>query len=152
MDPFIVLATIPYLQFVSFLPIRFFTYQSFLAHWWQRIVLIPLGCFPAQSQQNEVSGVKGGIHFLSQKQTLFIFPEGERVGGTKEVEPKVGIGYIAEKVDITVYSVCIVHTPKRVIVHWLDVKKFDSSTVQRERNHLMHEIFSPIRSTIRSYL
>lgn len=106
-DPYLILATLPFDVYLTFLPIRFFTANVFLKHWWQRCFLLPFGSFRAYSTEGKLSGVKGALQLSDQGQSLFIFPEGKRVKHTKKAELKVGVAYLAQRRNFTIIPVNI---------------------------------------------
>lgn len=106
-DPYLILATLPFDVYRTLLPIRFFTANVFLKYWWQRCFLLTFGCFRAYYTEGKVSGVKGALQLSDRGQSLFIFPEGKRVRNTKKVELKVGVAYLAQRRNFAIIPVHI---------------------------------------------
>lgn len=107
LDSYIILATLPFRTFSQLLPVRFFTANVYLRHWWQRAFLFSFGCFRAYSTDSKLSGVKGGLQLSDAGQTLFIFPEGKRNREGTPIKPKIGIGYLVQKRNFTILPVYI---------------------------------------------
>lgn len=95
-DPYLILATLPFNSFKSLLPIRFFTANIYLKRWWQRAFLEAFGSFRAYFVEGKLSGVKGGLYLSDRGQSLLIFPEGKRNRQNSKIELKIGVAYLAQ--------------------------------------------------------
>ncbi|MEK7595560.1 MAG: 1-acyl-sn-glycerol-3-phosphate acyltransferase [Patescibacteria group bacterium] len=94
LDPFFVMASLSFKDFLKCLPIRFITANKYM-----KFPLLPLlltfGCYKANKEEN-YSCTDESIKFIKNGFTVFIFPEG---GIVKEKlnNPKIGVGVIAIK-------------------------------------------------------
>ncbi len=147
-DPYLILATLPFNVYKTFLPIRFFTANVFLKHWWQRCFLLPFGSFRAYSTEGKLSGVKGALQLSDREQTLFIFPEGKRVKRDAKAEIKVGIGYLAQRRDFTIIPAFLNYNKgsrmRKTQVYWGKPFKIRSTMKLKDLNVLSKHIFSRV--------
>ena len=75
LDAFMVLAAMPFWEFVKITPIRFITYEKYMAKWHQKLYMISLGC--VSTNINGTRPIEYYKKLLEDKQTLFIFPRGK---------------------------------------------------------------------------
>lgn len=148
-DPYLILATLPFSTYRKLLPIRFFTANIFLKHWWQRCLMMPFGCFRAYSTDGKLSGVKGALQLSDKGQSLFIFPEGKRVKASSKVEIKVGVGYLTQRRDFTIIPVFINYkrsAPRwKTKVHWGKPFKITQTMRSEDLNILSTKIFKKVQ-------
>lgn len=148
-DPYLILATLPFDVYRTFLPIRFFTANVFLRYWWQRCFLLPFGSFRAYSTEGKVSGVKGALQLSDQGQSLFIFPEGKRVRNTKKVELKIGIAYLAQRRNFTIIPVHINYqkgsSKRKTLIRWGAPFKSSYDIQYEDLNVLTKKIFRKVQ-------
>lgn len=149
-DPYLILATLPFNVYRTFLPIRFFTANVFLEQWWQRCFLLPFGSFRAYSTEGKLSGVKGALQLSDREQTLFIFPEGKRVKHNTKVEIKVGVGYLAQRRDFTIIPVFLNYDrssrARKTQVNWGKPFKVNGAIKGKDLNVLSKHIFSKVET------
>lgn len=143
-DPYLILATLPYNSFKSLLPIRFFTANIYLQRWWQRIFLQAFGSFMAYSVENKLSGVKGGLYLSDKGQSLLIFPEGKRVAPKSKAEPKIGIAYLARHRDFTILPVYKGYMNKKTRINWGKPFKVSDKMKSKDLNTLAKLIFDRV--------
>lgn len=143
-DPYVLLATLPWNIFWKLLPIRFFTANVYLSHWWQKVFLKPFGCFYAQSVSGKISGVKGGLLLSDEGNSLFIFPEGKRrrVGEAREL--KVGVGYLVKHREFVILPVEINYGADRTTVHWKKAFHVPRRKREDDLDSLTKQIFARV--------
>jgi 1-acyl-sn-glycerol-3-phosphate acyltransferase len=112
-DPFLILATLPYQTYNNLLPVRSFTANVYMDHIAIGLFAPFLGCFRAHAVDGKVSGVKSALQLSDRGQTIFIFPEGKRVKPNTQVAPKIGVAYLTQKRDFTILPVHVNYTKKR---------------------------------------
>lgn len=148
-DPYLILATLPFNVYRTLLPIRFFTANLFLKYWWQRCFLLPFGSFRAYSTEGELSGVTGAMQLSDQGQSLFIFPEGKRMKNNKKVELKVGVAYLAQRRNFTIIPVSINyagnHSKNKTQIIWGAPFKHDFGIQYENLNVITRKIFRKVR-------
>jgi len=97
LDPFIILASLPFKTFFKLIPTRFVTTQNYLTKWYHKMFLLPLGCI-----SNKPKNGKKALEILEERinegETIFIFPRGELEKKGIKSEPKVGAVYIEKNV------------------------------------------------------
>jgi 1-acyl-sn-glycerol-3-phosphate acyltransferase len=97
LDPFIILASLPFRTYLKLIPTRFVTTQNYLIKWHHKFFLIPLGCISNKPQKN-----KKPLEILEKRlrsgETIFIFPRGELEKRGLKSEPKVGVVYLERNV------------------------------------------------------
>lgn len=145
-DPYVILATLPFETFRTLLPIRFFTANIFLEHWWQKCLLLPFGCFRAYSAERKISGVKGGLYLSDRGQTLFIFPQGKRIKNTSKSELKIGVGYLAQKRNFTILPSYINYQKKGTKVYWGEPFKISYGIKNQSLEKITSYIFDKVLS------
>lgn len=97
-DPFDILSVLPFSVFKKLTPIRFFTANRFFSQWIKKSIVTLLGCFRAYKTENVVSGLKGGLQFSDNGQTLCIFPQGRIHKNSKATNDlKEGVAYLVKK-------------------------------------------------------
>lgn len=147
-DPYLILATLPFNIYRAFLPIRFFTANVFLKNWWQRCFLLPFGSFRAYSTEGKLSGVKGALQLSDRKQSLFIFPEGKRVQHDIKAEIKIGVGYLAQRRDFTIVPAFLNYNKssraRKTQVYWGKPFKVSSAMKLKDLSVLSKHIFSRV--------
>lgn len=143
-DPYLILATLPYNSFKSLLPIRFFTANIYLQRWLQRIFLQSFGSFRAYSVDNKLSGVKGGLYLSDKGQSLLIFPEGKRVALKSKTEPKIGVAYLAQRRDFTILPVYINYMNKKTNINWGKPFKVSDKMKSKDLDTLAKLIFDKV--------
>ena len=143
-DPYLILATLPFDSFKALLPIRFFTANIFLKRWWQRVFLMAFGSFRAYSVEGKVSGVKGGLYLSDQGQSLLIFPEGKRNRHNSKVELKIGAAYLAQRRDFMILPVFINYFRGKTNVNWGRPFKIDGKMKTKDLNELTETIFDRV--------
>ncbi len=96
-DPFLILASLPFRIYLKIIPIRFVTAQNYLNKWYNKFFLIPLGCISNRPKRN-----KKPLEILEKRlrsgETIFIFPGGELEKRGLKSEPKVGVVYLERNV------------------------------------------------------
>lgn len=143
-DPYLILATLPFNSFKSLLPIRFFTANIYLKRLWQRALLEAFGSFRAYSVESKLSGVKGGLYLSDRGQSLFIFPEGKRNRQRSKNELKIGVAYLAQRRDFTILPVLINYVGKKTIINWGEPFGIDHKTKTEDLNKLTKLIFNRV--------
>ena len=143
-DPYLILATLPFNSFKSLLPIRFFTANIYLKRWWQRFFLMSFGSFRAYSVESKVSGVKGGLYLSDMGQSLLIFPEGKRNRYNSKVEPKIGAAYLAQRRDFMILPVSIDYVNKKTKVTWGKPFRINDRLRTKDLNQLTRIIFNRV--------
>lgn len=143
-DSYLILATLPFNSFKLLLPIRFFTANIFLQKWWQRVFLQAFGSFRAYSVENKLSGVKGGLSLSDRGQSLLIFPEGKRVAPNSNVEPKIGVAYLAQRRDFTILPVNISYRDKKTNIYWGQPFQISAEMKSKDLNVLTKIIFNKV--------
>jgi len=97
LDPFIILASLPFKTYLKLIPTRFVTTQNYLTRWYHKFFLIPLGCISNKPKKN-----KKPLEILEKRlrsgETIFIFPRGELEKRGIKSEPKVGVVYLERNV------------------------------------------------------
>jgi len=97
LDPFIILASLPFKTYLKLTPTRFVTTQNYLTRWYHKFFLIPLGCISNKPKKN-----KKPLEILEKRlrsgETIFIFPRGELEKRGIKSEPKVGVVYLERNV------------------------------------------------------
>lgn len=97
LDPFLILAALPFKTYLKLIPTRFVTAQKYLNNWYDKFYLIPLGCISNKKKKN-----KKPLEILEERlrsgETIFIFPGGELQKGSLISEPKVGVVYLERNV------------------------------------------------------
>jgi len=106
LDPFIILACLPWNIFTHMLPYRFFLHNAFLRFFPLRWFLLGGGCFPARPGTRYTFGLGAAEHFLKAGQTIFIFPEGMR-SAYATVKPKRGVAELAALPNVEIIPVKI---------------------------------------------
>lgn len=148
-DPYLILATLPFNIYRTLLPIRFFTANVFLKHWWQRCFLLAFGSFRAYSTEGKVSGVKGGLQLSDREESLFIFPEGKRVKTNSKVDLKIGVAYLAQRREFTFIPVHVHYakTPlrKETQISWGKPFKISHEMKSEDLNTLTKYIFNKVK-------
>lgn len=144
-DPYIIFSTLPVKILLLLSPVRFFTANLYLKHFWQRLLLTPFGCFRAYSDNRyKISGLKGGLKLSDIGQTLFIFPQGKRVEDLNKIKPKIGIAYLVKHRGFTMIPVFIDYKKSKII--W--GKPFSLNKTQKEKKlvELSQLIFNKVIS------
>ncbi len=94
LDAFIISSTLPPAIFFRLGPFRYFAHNGLFD-----LILTPfllvMGCFPASRNRRYAYGLEAAQSFLSQGQTLMIFPEGRRT--PVSIRPRTGIKVLSEK-------------------------------------------------------
>lgn len=149
-DPYLILATLPFNVYRTLLPIRFFTANVFLKYWWQRCFLLPFGSFRAYSTEGKVSGVKGALQLSDQGQSLFIFPEGKRIRNANKIELKIGVAYLAQRRNLTIIPVNISYagssSKNKTQIRWGAPFKQDFDIQYEDLNVITRKIFSKVQA------
>lgn len=145
-DPYIIFAVLPYRIFTKLLPVRFFTANKYMSFWWQKIVLIPFGCFKAYSTEKELSGVKGAIRLSDIGQTLFIFPQGERVNTMKKISLKTGIAYLIKNRNYLILPVKINNSNSGTHIIWGTPFSLSTAIKAKSYDAITDIIFSKVKS------
>jgi 1-acyl-sn-glycerol-3-phosphate acyltransferase len=95
LDPFLILASLPFTTFLKLIPIWFVTTNEYLIKWYYRLPLLALGCISTKQRKNEkvLDLLK---NLLANGDTIFIFP----MGGIKKraKRTKVGVVYLEREV------------------------------------------------------
>jgi 1-acyl-sn-glycerol-3-phosphate acyltransferase len=97
LDPFIILASLPFRTYLKLIPTRFVTTQNYLTKWYHKFFLIPLGCISNKPQKN-IKPLEILEKRLRSGETIFIFPRGELEKRGLKSEPKVGVVYLERNV------------------------------------------------------
>lgn len=105
-DAFLATAALPWHEFRQLVPIRYMTKDAFFRTTWQRIFLLPSGCFAAK-QNRDVRGIDLAATFLASGQSVFIFPEGRIVSPEGERQARIGAAYLAAKLKRNVLPLYI---------------------------------------------
>lgn len=147
-DPCLILATLSFKTIFALSPIRFFTANQYLQHWWQRCLLGSLGSFRAYSTENKISGTRGGLHFSDKGQSLLIFPQGKRVHGSLKGELKVGVAYMAKQRNFTILPVYISgikeQPGRKTHIRWGKPFVLDSEALSKDLPELTNHIFEDV--------
>ncbi len=143
-DPYLILATLPFNSFNFLLPIRFFTANIYFKRWWQRVFLMAFGSFRAYSVAGEISGVKGGLYLSDRGQSLLIFPEGKRNRHKSKLELKIGAAYLIQRRDFTILPVSISYMDNRTQVNWGKPFRINGSLRTKDLNKLTKMIFNRV--------
>lgn len=143
-DPYLILATLPFNSFRSLLPIRFFTANIYFQRWWQRIFLQAFGSFRAYSVENKLSGVKGGLYLSDKGQSLLIFPEGKRVAPNLKVELKIGVACLVQHRDFTILPAYIDYGDRKTKINWGKPFKVNDKMKSTDLNTLAKLIFNRV--------
>lgn len=107
LDPFVILASLPFKLFLNLLPIHFMTSSNYLLHWQQKIFLIPLGCYPHKTKDADYSSLTESEVFLSRGGRVFIFPEGRIKRVNDRIKAKRGVGVLLKQTDYPVIPIRI---------------------------------------------
>ncbi len=154
-DGHLIIASLPFRVFFTLLPIRSFTANIYFRHWWQRLLLLPLGCFRAYSTDGKLSGVKGALSLSDRGQLLLIFPEGRRVRSRTKAEVKVGIGYLAKKREFTIIPVFIQNKKNsqanKTKIIWGKPFKLSQTMQSKDLQALSEQIFNRVLLLPHSY-
>ena len=70
------------------------TASIYLNTWAQKLILIPLGCFPHKTSDSRYSSINKSIEILNKGERVYIFPEGKRVKSLENSEAKRGVGLL----------------------------------------------------------
>jgi|TARA_B100001971_G_C18267064_1_gene594123 1-acyl-sn-glycerol-3-phosphate acyltransferase len=96
LDPFLILAALPFSTYFKLIPTRFLTSQNYLDKWYYRFFLTPLGCVSNRPKNKKSLEL---LEELAKKgETIFIFPRGELEKRGKISEPKVGAIYLEKNI------------------------------------------------------
>jgi 1-acyl-sn-glycerol-3-phosphate acyltransferase len=96
LDPFLILAALPFRTYLKLIPTRFVTAQKYLNNWYDKFYLIPLGCISNKTKNKKTLEILEKR--LRSGETIFIFPRGELQKGGLISEPKVGVVYLERNV------------------------------------------------------
>lgn len=147
-DPYLILATLPFKTIFTLAPIRFFTANQYLQRWWQRGLLGIFGSFRAYSTEGKVSGTRGGLHLSDKGQSLFIFPQGKRVRGSLHGELKIGVAFMAKQRNFTIIPVYINdirgQPGRKTHICWGKPFTINQEMITKELPELTNHIFSPV--------
>lgn len=138
-DPYLILSTLPSKSFFVLLPIRFFTANNYLKHWWQKMAMFPFGCFRAYSTEGKLSGVQGGLILSDRNQTLFIFPEGKIVTNSGKPRLKPGVGRLLKARDFKIIPVFIKYTQRKTYILWGEPFAVAQSIIKKESEQYITE-------------
>lgn len=138
-DPYLILSTLPFNSFTKIFPIRFFTANIYLNHYWQRIFMLPFGCFRAYSIEGKLSGVQGGLILSDRNQTLFIFPEGKLVTNDEKPKLKPGIGRLIKARNFKIIPVFIKYSNRETYVLWGKPFIVPQAIIEKENEQFVTE-------------
>lgn len=122
LDPFLILASLPFITFLRLIPTRFVTSQDYLKKWQYKIFLIPLGCISNRPKNGKkaLEIMKERIH---QGETIFIFPRGELEKKGIISKPKVGAIYLEKEIsDCKIIPVKIIFSEKLSFINFIKRK------------------------------
>lgn len=97
LDPFLILAALPFRTYLKLIPTRFVTTQNYLDKWYYRLFLIPLGCVSNRPKNKKSLGLL--LELARKGETIFIFPRGELEKNGEESHPRVGVIYLEKKIN-----------------------------------------------------
>lgn len=95
LDPFMLLAAIPFRTYLRLVPIRFITAEKYMDTWYKKIYMLPPGCVTTEPKNRKCLDVLKEC--LNNRETIFVFPRGqlERRGKSPA---KVGVVYLEREV------------------------------------------------------
>jgi 1-acyl-sn-glycerol-3-phosphate acyltransferase len=103
-DAFIATSALPWNIYKKLSPIRYMTHDRYLIWLWQKIVMLPLGSFPAKKAVHK-TGIELAEEFMDKGQSIFMFPEGKMI--KKGVQPKARVGVALLSVHKNAYIIPI---------------------------------------------
>lgn len=106
LDPFILTGIIRPKYWKHLLPYRYITANQYLYYPGFVWFLWPLGGFPSSATRIEEYGLKRALNIVNHKQTVCIFPEGQR-SVPNEIEPKKGVAVLASIPNVYVIPIYI---------------------------------------------
>ncbi len=121
LDAFVTLASLKYSTFKVLYPFAFIAHNNYLDRWWKRILLYPLGLYPAKPIGGKVKyGLEKSQELLEKGYTLMMFPEGTRTLPGK-TRPKKGVVVLSTKNKLPLLPVRIKWEPvgkkrKKVVI------------------------------------
>ena len=101
-DPFVICSALPLRFFPHLAPFRYFAHNA-LFDKILRPFLFSFGAFPASRNNYYIYGLEAAKTFLSQHQTVMIFPEGRRV--PVSTRPRSGVEVLAKNPNVEIIPV-----------------------------------------------
>lgn len=106
LDPFVICGAMPLLTSIKLSPVWFMGYRELFANGIASFLLRSFGTFPNKPIKNLAYGLEFSEVALTNRDTVFIFPEGKRtVRG--ETEPKHGVSVLANIENVSLVPVHI---------------------------------------------
>ena len=96
-DPFLILASLPFETCIKLLPFRLFVNNAFFSNYFNVLFLRIFGGFPAHHNDKRPYGLDYARILLASGQTVVIFPQGTR---TREKIVKSGIAVLAKEPNV----------------------------------------------------
>lgn len=97
LDAFIVLAAMPFKEYIKILPVRFITAEKYMNKWYQKLYMVPLGCVSTEIKNKKP--IEYYKELLEDKQTIFIFPRGKLDKKNDLGEAKAGVMVLEKDVE-----------------------------------------------------
>lgn len=97
LDPFLILAALPFRTYLRLIPTRFVTSEEYLRNWRYKIFLVPLGCI-SNKPKNGKKTLELMKERIMSKETIFIFPRGELEKKGIISKPKIGAIYLEREI------------------------------------------------------
>ena len=104
-DTHMIVSSLPVIDFVGLLPIRFFTAQKELDKKITGLIIKLCGGFPSHSKENCISGLRGSLELSDNNETLFMFPQGKI--RSKKHKFITGISYLSKKREFNIIPVYV---------------------------------------------
>ena len=140
-DAFAITAAIPYRVNLRLLPYALITANVFYDSWAKPLLWI-LGCYPARNPRGNHSlyGVEASAHFLRQKYSVAIFPEGKRIRGNGRGAPYPGVTRIQQAAPEVPLALCHIEFKKGWRPICIVMKTADQRPLTPEK--IMDEIYA----------
>lgn len=155
LDPFLILAALPFRIFVKLLPFSFVTSEKYLERWYYKYFLKMWGCI-SNVEKNNKKPLALLEERLNANETIFLFPGGGLEKEGKLVTPKVGAIYLERKFKNSVLlpikiemsnKISILSLLKRNIKTKIWIKKeFRHKKFQKDLQPLANELYKRITS------
>jgi len=137
-DPFIILAAMPFRDFVRILPIRFITTEKYMRPWYMGTFLSFLGCL-STSKKNGKKPLQDYVKRLKEGETMFIFPRGwlEKKGTVHSA--KIGVAYMEREVQNSKIHLVKVYIDGKI--SFFNILKRRVQTVIQFKGSIRHPVF-----------
>jgi 1-acyl-sn-glycerol-3-phosphate acyltransferase len=107
LDPFIILSAMGWKNFLKINPLRFPLDKIYAESRCLGPISRLIGCYKIEGKGNLSQSLESTFNIIDQNYSLIYFPEGQVVKKDETIEPKKGIGYICEKMNISILPVRI---------------------------------------------